>query len=395
MKRLFCLAAFVALSACALSAQAVSTTVCDVLKDPSSFDGKTVTIKGTVLAGFDQFVLNDGSCAQDVNGIWLDYPAGSKAKGGPEVMVTLAPAKNFAGTPSAASRTAVTLNKDKNFKQFDSALSSFHTISTMCLGCTRYEVQATVTGRLDGVKSALIQRKDGKITTLGGFGNLNQYPARLVIASVADVSTKEVDFSKADAAAKEIDKQNQSQQQGDQGAGSAPVSQSPSESRTALDKLVGQMAANSMTSQIQKDLATLGKPNENNGIVIGYGIPNEAAANEGAAGASDSPDGVIYQATFNKDKLQNLALTVAILHVAQHITDIRAPIAGNEQAPMAILENNAWAVGTTLGIFGGEKEITGPGGYVVWYSGWPKDQQISNMQTAMADLVQKEEMLNR
>ena len=395
MKRLFCLAAFVALSACALSAQAVNTTVCDVLKDPSSFDGKTVTIKGTVLAGFDQFVLNDGSCAQDVNGIWLDYPAGSKAKGGPEAVVALAPAKNFAGTPSASSRPAVTLNKDKNFKQFDSALSSFHSISTMCLGCTRYEVQATITGRLDGVKSALIQRKDGKISSLGGFGNLNQYPARLVIASVADVSTKEVDFSKADAAAKEIEKQNQSQPQGDQGPGGAPVSQSPSESRAALDKLVAQMAPNTMTSQIQKDLATLGKPNENNGIVTGYGIPNEVAANEGAAGASDSPDGVIYQVTYNKDKLQNLAMSVAILHVAQHITDIRSPIAGNEQAPMAILENNAWAVGTTLGIFGGEKEITASGGYVIWYSGWPKDQQISNMQTAMADLVQKEEQLNR
>ena len=117
MKRLLALTAFATLAACGLHAQAVSTTVCDVMKNPASFDGKTVTIKGTVVASFDQFVLNDGDCNKEVSGIWLEYPAGSKAKAGPVVMVELQPAKNFAGTAAASNRAAVTLNKSKANKR--------------------------------------------------------------------------------------------------------------------------------------------------------------------------------------------------------------------------------------------------------------------------------------
>ena len=185
MKRLFGIFALAALAAASLHAQAVNTTVCDVLKNPAAFDGKMVTIKGTVVAGYDQFVISDGNCAQDVNSIWLDYPAGSKVKSGPISSVQLAPAKNFAGTLAAANRAPVTLLKDKVFKQFDSALTAVHTTTALCLGCARNTVTATLTGRLDGVKDAFLARKGDKIVGLGGFGNMNVYPARLVIASQA------------------------------------------------------------------------------------------------------------------------------------------------------------------------------------------------------------------
>ena len=36
----------------------------------------------------------------------------------------------------------------------------------------------------------------------GGFGNMNAYPARLVLESVSDVTPKEIDYSKTDAATK-------------------------------------------------------------------------------------------------------------------------------------------------------------------------------------------------
>ena len=53
----------------------------------------------------------------------------------------------------------------------------------MCLGCIRYDVTATLVGRLDAVPDATLQRdKAGKIVGFGGFGNLNAYPARLVSA---------------------------------------------------------------------------------------------------------------------------------------------------------------------------------------------------------------------
>ena len=69
----------------------------------------------------------------------------------------------------------------------------------MCLGCARYEVTATFTGRLDTVDDPSLKRDSaGKIIGFGGFGNMNAYPARLVLQSVADVTPKEIDFSKND-----------------------------------------------------------------------------------------------------------------------------------------------------------------------------------------------------
>lgn len=393
MKRLFALTAFVALAACSVHAQVTDTTVCDVIKNPASFDGKTVRIKGTIVAGFDQFVLNDGDCGKEISGIWLAYPAGSKAKAGPTISVELAPAKNFAGTATAINRAPVTLTKDKEFKQFDSALSPSHSNGFMCLGCSKYTVQATITGRLDGVKSAEIQRANNKITGLGGFGNMNGYPARLVIASVADVTTKEVDYAKADAAAKAAQKAPGGGQQGPPGQASGTPSFA--DAKTAAEALVSRMAAGQITSLMQKDLSLLPKPKEQNGINIQNGIANEVAANEGAAGAVDSPDGVIYNCVLNRDKLQNNGIMTALIHVAQHVADVRSPIAGNEQAPLAILENNAWAVTTTMAIFGGERLITIQGGYVMWNAGWTVAERTEDMQSAQRDFLAKEALLNR
>src|ERR1039458_5534433 len=54
-----------------------------------------------------------------------------------------------------------------------------HKINGMCMGCNRYQVTATLVGRLDGVAHAGVQRdKAGKITSIAGFGNLNGYPAQ-------------------------------------------------------------------------------------------------------------------------------------------------------------------------------------------------------------------------
>ena len=210
MKRLVVLIGLFLAFGCGLHAQAaapVDVKVCDVVKSPASFDGKLVRIKGTVVAGFDEFVIKDATdpnCGYQVNGIWLSYPQGSKAKSGPVAFVTAQPAHNFAGTLKPVTRTPVTLEKSKDFKQFDSLLSQPHQKGAdMCLGCARYEVTATLVGRLDGVADASIKRDaSGKIVGFGGFGNMNAYPARLVLQSVSDVTPKEIDYSKTDAITK-------------------------------------------------------------------------------------------------------------------------------------------------------------------------------------------------
>ena len=89
MKRFAAIIAFCATSFC-LHAQVVNTTVCDVLKDPASFNGKTVQLKGLVTAGFDQFEITDKSCGFQVNAIWLDYPEGTHGKAGPVALLQTA-----------------------------------------------------------------------------------------------------------------------------------------------------------------------------------------------------------------------------------------------------------------------------------------------------------------
>ena len=207
MKKILILACVISFGfGCNLYAQAaapVDTTVCDVVKKPQALNGQIVRIKGTVIAGFDEFVITDSTdpnCGYPVNAIWLDYPPGTKGKAGPAAMVVVQPAKNFTGTLTPPTRAAVTLDKGKDFKQFDSLLAQKHEKGAdMCLGCTRYKVTATLVGRLDSVADATLKRDaSGKIVGFGGFGNMNAYPARLVLESVSDVTPKEIDFSKND-----------------------------------------------------------------------------------------------------------------------------------------------------------------------------------------------------
>jgi hypothetical protein len=384
MTRYLGLALLVVASACGLHAQVTDTTVCDVLKSPQSFDNKIVRIKGTVVAGFDQFVIRDENCAQDVNGIWLAYPQGTKGKAGPMAMLELKPAKNFAGTAAApAARAAVVLDKSKDFKDFDSKLAEVHSKGTgLCMGCAQNTVMATVVGRLDGVASATLKRDGtGKVTSLGGFGNANSYPARLVIQSVSDVAVKPVDFAKIDAITLADDKGGQQGQ---------PASTDP---LAAAQKFATAMNGKPMGDQFAKAVGVYPMPKApSNGVDLGYGTINEAATD--APSTQDSPDGLEYHVTFNKDKIKPEAMEFALLHMGQHIADIRTPIKGNEGAPPRLSESNAWVVSSEAAIWSGQKYVILPGAYMMWNTKWPQPEQVQNMQDALKEFLDKEVMMN-
>ena len=83
MQRILIAIVCLLIGAGAAGAQTIDSKVCDILAHPKDFDGKMVRITGTVAAGFDEFLIRDTSCRQSVNAIWVDYPAGTKAKAGP------------------------------------------------------------------------------------------------------------------------------------------------------------------------------------------------------------------------------------------------------------------------------------------------------------------------
>jgi hypothetical protein len=392
MKRDLILACMILGFGCDLHAQAaapVDTTVCDVVKKPEAFDGKIVRIKGTVIAGFDEFVIGDATdpnCGYPVNAIWLDYPPGTKGKAGPAAMLVVQPARNFTGKVTPPSRTPVTLDKSKDFKQFDSLLAQKHEKGAdMCLGCTRYEVSATLVGRLDSVADATLKRDaSGKIVGFGGFGNMNAYPARLVLQSVSDVTPKEIDFSKNDEETKGVPQQGAGGQESD--VYSAIV---------AAQKAADALAAGPNKDTTVKAAGVYGKLGEHTGVFEAYGSGNEASPKDEELGSKDSPDGILFNCTFNSDHLQGNSLTRAVMHMGEHISELRSPAPGNEAAPAFILESDAWVVTTIAAVNSGQKFLTLPGAYLIWDINWPLADRTDKMAAMLKDFLANEALLSR
>ncbi|MFY9854770.1 MAG: hypothetical protein WAK26_12920 [Terracidiphilus sp.] len=383
MKRFVTLVFVLGFASC-LCAQTVDTTVCNILDNPQSFNGKIVRIKGTVYAGFDQFVVKGTDCGINVNkNIWLSYPEGIKAKAGPAVMVHLQPARNFAGDVPAVQRTPVTLDtKNKDFKQFDSLLATPFKKGGMCLGCNRYEVTATLVGRVDAVeKAAIPYDKSGKIVGFGGFGHMNAYSARLVLESVSDVASTEVDYSKTLAITKD-----------DMATGTGDT-----DPLAASRKLAGAYAAGVPSGeQLKRAVGSFGKENEKNtGVVIVHGSGNIASAKDEGKGAVDSPDGLLFTATFNTSRAEGDAETRALVFAGENIANLRTPLPQGAGAGIYDLETRAW-VTTVLDSFASkQKTLTLPGGYLVMNAAWPTADINQKVDDAIQNFLGNEELLHQ
>lgn len=323
-----------------LPAQVTDTSVCEILANPVSFDGRIVRLKGTVVTGFDEFIIQGPSCNQLVNAIWLSYPEGTKGKAGPAAFVQLQLGRNNPVSVPSITRTAVNLDKNKDFKEFDSLLSASPKASGMCLGCIRNKVTATLVGRLDGMKDAgVVWDNTGKFVSANGFGNMNHYNARLVLQSVSDVSPQEIDYSKNAA---------------------SNGSDLPAVTRPAPPT----------ADQFKKAVAAFGGPGEDNGVDIGFGVANEVPKIDSAKGTHNSPDGLLFLCTFDSDRLKGDPLSRAMSHVGSHIADTRSgqQVVANESAFAS--ELRAWQVTTLGSISSRQKNLTLPGSYQVWNSDW-------------------------
>jgi hypothetical protein len=367
---------------CALSGEVVDTSVCEILANPQSFDGKTVRIKATAEAGFDEFIIKGSGCNQPVNTIWLDYPEGTKAKAGSAAFVQLQLASNNPATVTAANRVPIKLEKNKDFKQFDSLLSTPAKTGGMCLGCIRYTVAATLVGRLDGSSSpGVVRDSQGKVVGLHGFGNLNRFSARLVLQSVSDVSAQEIDYTKNSAASKD-----ESQAEAPSGDPVAAAHQAARAFNPGSDS----------AEQVERAAAAFGKEGEDNGVDVGFGVVNEVRNDDVAKGGNASPDGVLFKCTFDMDRLKGDALAKAIAHVGAHIADVRDPQPPSSEASLYDLEYRAWRTTVLSAVATQRKTLTLPGGYLAWNASWPADernkmvgQAISQFLTDWAGLTKK------
>jgi hypothetical protein len=400
MKRLFALALLSALPCC-LHAQAVDTTVCEILKNPVSFNGKIVKITGLVAAGFDQFVIKGADCGQKVDAIWLSYPEGTKAKAGPAAVVTLQPAKNFTGTVAdAGQRAAVTLEKSKDFKQFDSLLSTPFKGDGLCLGCGRYTVTATLVGRLDGVKAGILRDKAGKITAIDGFGNLNAFSARLVLQSVSNVASQEIDYSKSAAITKgEQVPDPDANIQAHAEAGDMKLERAGG---TAMDPLhdahktaAGFPAGSPLGAKLERAAAAFPRKGEDNGVLLNYSVGNQAIAKEEGKSDHDSPDGLLFNATVNTDRLKGFAPSLSIIYLGTLIADLRDAKTSANYLGNYDFEYYGWQT-AVLGALGDRlKTLTLPGGYIIWNKAWSPADLDKSMVDGTKSFLGKEELLTR
>jgi len=342
-----------------LSGQVVDTTVCGILASPQSFDGKLVRVKGTVIAGFEEFSIKDAGCNQAVNAIWLAYPAGTKGKAGPVAFLRLQLGKNHPASTAEVRRTPVTLERNDDFKKFDALLSTPAKVSGMCLGCVKYFVTATLVGRLDGAQETGLARDSaGAVSGIGGFGNLNRYRARLVLESVSDVAADEIDYAKGGAAAPDA-----------ASTGGAFVPGAPS------------------ADQVKRGADAFGAPGEDNGVSVAFGGANEVPANDGAKSSANSPDGLVFDAVFDGERLKGPEMQVALSHIGTHIADIRSSNSAIQNLGLYGAEFRAWQT-SLLGAVGAKaKTLTAPGGYVVYSHSWADSELGRNANAAISGFL--------
>ena len=357
-----------------VSAQVVDVSVCEILTNPQSFDGKIVRMKGTVTAGFEEFAIKDPSCNQSVNAIWLAYPEGTKGKAGAVAFAQVQLARNNPSATPNPNRAQVKLDKNKEFKQFDSLLSSPYKVGGMCLGCARYSVAATMVGRLDGIKDAgIVRDSQGKFVGAQGFGNMNLYRARLVLQSVSDVSAHEIDYSKVSAVTKD---------------------DSPHESSSGDPIAAARQSARAFkpdsqaAEQLERAAAAYGKPGEDNGVDVGFGVPNEVVKGDGPTGDKNSPDGLLINCVFDMDRLKGDALSRAISHIGTHIADLRDPKSTAAQSTPFESEYRAWQTTVLSSVASQQKTLTLPGGYLLWNGSWPNEERGKRVDDAITSFLE-------
>jgi hypothetical protein len=165
---------------------------------------------------------------------------------------------------------------------------------------------------------------------------------------------------------------------------------------TAAQKAADSLAAGPPKDAAEKAAGVYGKAGDRTTTVsAANGAANEASPNDEGLGSKDSPDGVLFNCTFNSDRMQGPALARAVIHMGEHVSELRNPAPGNENAPAYMLESDAWVVTAVSAVVGGQKFLSLPGGYVIWDITWPADDRNTKMADTLKDFLANEAMLGQ
>lgn len=169
----------------------VEATICEVVRRPWEYDNRIVKVRAAVQVSFEYSTLSDRKCDDS---IWFTMADGS---GLPGLVATVSPRET---RPRPARRISVRLARGARFEQLQRYLEQ-NDKGDACTqrppplsgppDCTTYRIEATFTGRIDGIsrqlRAARRRRQSPGASDGRGYGHMGLFDAQLVIEEVEEV----------------------------------------------------------------------------------------------------------------------------------------------------------------------------------------------------------------
>jgi len=161
----------------------VQTNICELVKSPTTFNGRLVSIRAHVQIAFENFGLSVAECAdKNIDYVWLEYGNGPKKQPTTWCCGDMVP------------RDALTLTQDAEFRRFHRFLTA-EKKAKGCYNCYLYHVTATINGRFDAVETQPCPGDAKSRCCSGGFGHFGMACGRIVIRDVSRVVATPIDPS--------------------------------------------------------------------------------------------------------------------------------------------------------------------------------------------------------
>jgi hypothetical protein len=117
------------------------------------------------------------------------------------------------------------------------------------------------------------------------------------------------------------------------------------------------------------------------------GGANEIPENDNPKSNANSPDGLVFQATFDAGRLKGPAMELVISHLGTHIADIRSPEPGIRDLSAYGAEFRAWQTSILNAVADKVKALTLPGGYMIYNQSWSDSDLGKNANSGISGFL--------
>jgi hypothetical protein len=132
---------------------------------------------------------------------------------------------------------------------------------------------------------------------------------------------------------------------------------------------------------------TLFSVGADNGVSVDFGGAAEIPKDDTAKSNVNSPDGLLFHATFDMDRLRESAMAVALSHIGTHIADIRSTATGIQNLSFYGAEFRAWQTSVPNAVSVKSKTLILPGGYMIYSQSWSNSELGKNSNSGISGFL--------